>query len=147
MSWEINERRLVVRDGQAVPEGDGDERQWEAYLVTDAGDMTIVAIGTMYMGVSMRDLAVTTDGVTVQTDDLVAAVLALQRLQGISLPQEQAQADQQERWAAVVERACERLELGDDPVGTTLAAELRVNMLQVIEIASRAATISDIPVS
>lgn len=147
MSWEINERRLVVRDGQAVPEGDGDERQWEAYLVTDAGDMTIVAIGTMYMGVSMRDLAVTTDGVTVQTDDLVAAVLALQRLQGIGLPQEQAQADQQERWAAVVERACERLELGDDPVGTTLAAELRVNMLQVIEIASRAATISDIPVS
>lgn len=59
---------------------------------------------------------------------------AVERLKGISSGEEREAT--RERAACVVERVCERLE-SDDPVDATLAAQLRITMLNLIEMATR----------
>lgn len=132
--YEIHEDRTVTHDGKAADES---VRFHFATVESDGGKLTIkLADYSPDIGFLKPEISMSSGEVGFETKDLLAALMDLSRLAGLNTAESQEMADAQERAAAVVERACQRLESGNDPVDQTLASDLRATMLQLINLAA-----------
>lgn len=133
--YEIYEERLVTQDG-AVPPVIRDQHYAKVYC--DEGHVEVRLAPQDTNVIWMHVVGRPDDQIPVYAVDLAAALRDLRRLTGV--PGDPETADMQERAAQVVERSCRVLEGdGNDPVRTTLAGDLRVTMLQLIDVAARPA--------
>lgn len=134
--YEIHEDRTVTHDGKVADESVSFHY---ASVDSDGGRLTVrLADYNPEIGFLKPVVALANGELGFETKELLAALMDLAQLAGLSpaATQEMAMAVAQERAAAVVERACYRLESSNDPVDQTLASDLRATMLQLIHLAT-----------